>query len=57
MTTGDIIVLAVLGLMVGSIIASMVKNRKNGKKTGCSCCPNYGTCRAHLGCTNQPKTE
>ena len=53
MTIGDIVVIAVLGLLVGSIIGGMVRDKKNGKK-GCSGCPNYGTCRAHLGCNNDP---
>lgn len=56
MTFGDIIVIAALGLMVGSIIGGMVKNRKEGK-AGCSGCPNYGSCRAHLGCSNNPNNR
>ena len=59
MTTGDLIVIAVLGLMIGSIIGAMVKDKKNGKTGcgGCSGCPNYGNCRAHLGCSNNPNTR
>lgn len=52
MTGGDIIVLAVLGLMIGSIIGAMVKDKKSGKASGCSGCANYNSCRAHLGCSN-----
>ena len=53
MTGGDIIVLAGLGLIVGLVIASMIKDKKNGKSCGgCSGCANYGSCRAHLGCSN-----
>lgn len=56
MTFGDIIVIAVLGLLVGSIIGGMQKDKKNGKM-GCSGCPNYGNCRAHIGCTNNPNNR
>ena len=56
MVMGDIIVIAVLGTMVGVIIAAMIKDKKNGKSGcgGCSGCPNYGNCRAHIGCSNNP---
>lgn len=57
MTTGDWIVIAVLGLMVGSIILSMWKDKKSGKTGGCSGCPNYSNCRAHLGCSNNPNNR
>ena len=51
MTFGDILVIAVLGLMVGSIIGGLWKDKKNGG-SACSGCANYNTCRAHLGCSN-----
>ena len=57
MTTGDWIVIAVLAPMIASIIAAMVRDKKNGKATGCSSCPNYGSCRAHIGCSNQYKSQ
>lgn len=56
MTYGDIAVILVLTLIVGSIIGSMIKDKKNGKK-GCSSCPHYGTCRAHIGCSNNPENR
>lgn len=40
---GDIIVLAVLGVIVAAVIRSMIKERKNGG--GCSgCSGNCSTC-------------
>ncbi len=56
MTFGDIPVIIVLGLIVGYIIGGMIKDKKSGKK-GCSGCPNYGTCRAHIGCSNNPENK
>jgi len=57
MTFGDIIVLAVLGLIIGSIIRKMVKDKKNGKSCGCgSCqgCSMSGSCtKAVCGCGSQ----
>ena len=52
MTMGDIIVIAVLGLMVCSIILAIVNEKKGGKSSGCTGCANYNTCRAHIGCAN-----
>ena len=49
MTFGDIVVLAVLALIIGLIIRGMVRNKKNGKVSGCgSCtgCAMAGTCSA-----------
>ena len=58
MTGGDMIVLAVLGVMVATIIAAMIHDKKNGKSCGgCSGCANYGTCRAHLGCSNNTSRQ
>ena len=58
MTGGDLIVLAVLGVMVGTIIAAMVKDKKNGKTCGgCTGCAHYGSCRAHIGCSNNTFRE
>ena len=56
MTSGDLIVIAVLGTMVATIIISMIMDKKKGKHScgGCSGCPNYNNCRAHLGCSNNP---
>lgn len=34
---GDVIVLVVLGALVGGIIYSMIREKKNGKNSGCSC--------------------
>ena len=56
MTTGDLIVIAVLALIIVCIVAGMHKDKKNGKM-GCSGCPNYGNCRAHIGCTNNPNNK
>lgn len=33
---GDIIVIAILGMIVGGIIYTMVRNHKKGKNCGCS---------------------
>ena len=59
MTSGDLIVIAVLGVMVASIVIGMIMDRKNGKHGcgGCSGCPNYNNCRAHLGCSNNPNNR
>ena len=38
MTFGDIVVLAVLGLIIGSVIRKMVKDKKSGKSCGCGSC-------------------
>ena len=35
---GDIIVLSVLGIIVGLVIYSMIRNRKKGKDCGCGGC-------------------
>ena len=56
MTTGDLIVIAALILLVCIIVAAMHKDKKKGKM-GCSGCPNYGNCRAHLGCSNNPNNR
>ena len=56
MTIGDIIIISVLVLVVGYILMSMIQDKKSGKK-GCSGCPNYGNCRAHIGCSNNTSTE
>lgn len=39
---GDIVVLAVLGLIIGIVIASMVRAKKKGK--GCCGCAMAGSC-------------
>ena len=54
MVIGDIIVISILTLMVGSIILAMIKEKKGGKPSGCTGCPNYSSCRAHIGCANNP---
>lgn len=46
---GDVIVLAVIGLVVALVIRSMWKNHKNGKSS-CGCSGNCGGCSA--GCKN-----
>ena len=49
---GEIIVCLALLLIVGAIVARMVKDRRSGKG-GCSCgggcggCPNAGACHPH----------
>ena len=35
---GDIIVLSVLGIIVGLVIYSMIRNHKKGKDCGCGGC-------------------
>ena len=57
MTIGDMIVSAVLVLVLGAIIVGMIKDKKSGKGCSCSGCPNYGNCRAHLGCSNNPNNR
>jgi len=56
MTIGDMIVIAVLILVVSCIIINMFQDKKKGKM-GCSGCPNYGNCRAHIGCSNNPNNR
>lgn len=56
MTTGDLAVIAVLILVGFVIVSTMRKDKKNGKM-GCSGCPNYGNCRAHIGCSNNPENR
>ncbi len=50
MTFGDILVLSVLGLIVGSIVGRMVRNRKKGKSSCCGSCT--GCSLAGTGCQN-----
>ena len=58
MTGGDVIVLVVLGVMIGTIIAAMIQDKKKGKSCGgCSGCAHYGTCRAHIGCSNNTSRQ
>lgn len=52
MAMEGMVVIAVLGLMAASVIAAVVKGKKGNKESGCTGCPNYNTCRAHLGCSN-----
>ena len=47
------LVIAVLGLMAVTVIAAAVKQKKGGEAKGCEGCPNYSTCRAHIGCSNR----
>lgn len=48
---GDVIVLAVLGLIVGAVIAGMIRNKKKGKCCGCSSCA--GCSMGCSGCGGQ----
>ena len=53
MTVGDIIVLAGLALVVGLVIAGMIRDRKKGKSCGCSSCKGCsmaGSCGSQTGC-------
>ena len=55
MTLGDIIVLAVLGLIVGFIIGKMVKDKKSGRNCGCGSCQGcsiQGSCGS-CGCARK----
>lgn len=45
MTGGDIIVLAVLGVVVGLILGQMRRDRKKGHC--CGCCEGCAGCKAH----------
>ena len=38
MTFGDIVVLGILGLIVGSVIFHMLRKKKEGKHCGCGSC-------------------
>lgn len=52
MTWGDIIVLAVLGLIIGAVIGKMIRDKKNGKHCSCgSCqgCSMAGSCTSRTG--------
>ena len=44
MTLGDVIVLAVLGLIVGAIVAGMVRDKKKGRCCGCGGCTSCDHC-------------
>ncbi len=48
MTPGDILVLAVLGLIVGSIVGNMVRKKKKGSH---SCCGSCNGCTGCVGCS------
>lgn len=42
---GDLVILLILGLIVGAVIVSMVRDKKKGKGCGsCSGCAMAGTC-------------
>ena len=51
---GDIIVLGVLALVVGLIVAGMIRDKKKGKTcggcSGCSGCAAKGSCASCSGC-------
>ncbi len=43
---GDLVILLTLGLIVGAVIVSMIRNKKKGKHCGsCSGCAMAGTCQ------------
>ena len=49
---GDIIVLGVLALVVGLIVAGMIRDKKKGKGCGCSSCKGCsmaGSCGGSCG--------
>ena len=49
---GDIIVLGVLALVVGLIVADMIRDKKKGKCSGCSSCKGCsmaGSCGGSCG--------
>ncbi|MGM9589636.1 MAG: FeoB-associated Cys-rich membrane protein [Faecousia sp.] len=51
MTTGDLIVIAALALIVGLIIRGMIRDRKKGHCGGCSgCCAGKASCTGCSGC-------
>ncbi len=41
---GDIVVIVALLLIVGAIVGSMVKRRREGRSALCTGCPSDGTC-------------
>ena len=50
---GDIIVLGVLAVIVGLIVAGMIRDKKKGKRCGCSSCKGCsmaGSCGSQSGC-------
>ena len=52
MTFGDILVIAVLLLIIGLIVRSMIRDKKKGKCcgcSGCSGCPSRGACGGSCG--------
>ena len=57
--SGDIIVLLVLGLVVGAVIAAMIRDKKKGNGccggcSGCSSCAAKGSCASCNGsCTSK----
>jgi hypothetical protein len=55
-TFGDIVVLGVLGIVVGLIIAGMIRDKKKGKTcggcSGCSGCSGLSGCSGCSSCTH-----
>ena len=48
---GDIIVLGVLAMVVGLVIAGMIRDKKKGKSCGsCKGCSMAGSCSSQSGC-------
>lgn len=51
---GTVIVLAVLVVIVGLIVRSMIRDKKNGKSIQCG--GNCGACGGHCRCASAPDT-
>lgn len=49
---GDILVLAVLGVIVGAIIGKMYRDKKNGKSCSCGSCQGCA-----MGCSCSSRNE
>lgn len=48
----NLIVIAVVGLIVGLAGGYLYKEKKRG--VTCVGCPYHNSCRAHMGCSNNP---
>ncbi len=49
--SGDVVVLMILALIVGTVVFSMVRDKKKGKQCGCACsgCAMAGACHQQCG--------
>ena len=48
---------AAFGIMAALVIAALIRQKRGQKEHPCDGCPNYSTCRAHIGCGNNPNRK